>query len=169
MMPVRFTWDGEAMVPAKSCQRLCDRQFVVGETYPLVVDEPRSQMSHNHFFAAVHEAWQNLPESQSSRFRTPEHLRKWALIKASFCTERTIVAASDEQAQQIAALADALDEFAVVMVSGCIVRVYTAESQSRRAMGSKKFQKSKQAVLDVISAMIGVSTDDLQRRDMRAA
>ena len=52
--PVNFRWDGEAMVPLNP--RLADRYYVVGETYRLEPREERSPNSHNHYFAAVHEA-----------------------------------------------------------------------------------------------------------------
>lgn len=154
--PVTYSWDGEAMVPLQHFGASCDRQFIVGETYQLIVHENRSQESHNHYFAAIHDAWMNLPELDSERFATAEHLRKWALIKAGYRDERSVVCASKAEALRVAAFIKPMDEFAVVLTHEAVVTVYTAQSQSKKAMGADAFQASKQKVLDVISAMIGV-------------
>lgn len=165
--PIEFTWDGEAMVP-RHPQR-ADRYYTVGERYPLLVHEARSMQSHSHFFAALHEAWTNLPEDQAALFPTVEHLRKWALIKAGFADERSIVCSSKAEAARLAAFIRPMDEFAVVTVKEAVVRVYTAQSQSMRAMGATEFQRSKQAVLDIVSAMIGTDPDALSANAGRAA
>jgi hypothetical protein len=85
--PVEFQWDGEVMRPARHYLPRCHKQYVVGEAYPMIPHEDRSTNSHNHFFAAVHEAWKNLPEKMTARFPTSEHLRKWALIKAGYADD----------------------------------------------------------------------------------
>ena len=163
--PVRMTWDGEAFVPETQYQaKLCDRYFVVGERYQLVEHHDRSSRSHRHFFACVNEAWQNLPEDLAERFPTSEHLRKYALIRAGYRDERSIVAASKAEAQRMASFVKPMDEYAVVTVSEAVVTVYTAKSQSTRAMGKKTFQESKEAVLDVLAALIHVDRDTLERQ-----
>lgn len=167
--PVIYQWTGEAMVPQARFARLCDRQFVVGEHYRLVPHEDRSAASHRHFFAAVNDAWENLPEHLAERFPTSEHLRKWALIKAGFRDERTLVAASKAEAQRLAAFVRPMDDFAVVVVSEATVTVYTAKSQSVRAMGKAAFQASKDGVLSVLSEMIGVPPATLARNAGMAA
>lgn len=165
--PIAFAWDGESMVPQNG--RLADRHYVVGLSYRLAPYEDRSQRSHNHYFAAVKEAWENLPEDKAERFPTSEHLRKWALIRAGYRDERSIVAASKAEAQRMAAFVKPMDEYAVVVVSEAVVTVYTAKSQSLRAMGKKDFQASKDAVLDVLAAMVGVGAPALRQNAGRAA
>ena len=161
--PISFHWDGESMVPLKRFQRLCDKQFVVGEVYPLAVNEERSRATHNHYFASLHDAWLNLPEAVASDFPTEDHLRKYALIKAGFCDKREAVFSSVDDALHAAAIVKPADEYAIVEVSGQILRVYTAKSQSMRAMGKADFQASKEAVLEVVSGMVGVSPEELGR------
>jgi hypothetical protein len=167
--PVTFTWDGDTMVPLPRFARLCDKRFVVGETYPLDVAEPRSRASHNHYFAAVHDAWLNLREEYAEDFPSDEHLRKWCLIRAGYADKRSTVCASKAEAQRIAAFIKPIDGFAVVTVSEAVVTVYTAQSQSVKAMGAKVFQESKQKVLDTLADMIGVDTAELQRQAGQAA
>lgn len=167
--PITFTWDGESMVPLQRFRLACDRQFAVHETYPLIVHEARSTNSHNHYFASVVEAWRNLPEDTAENFATSEHLRKWCLIRAGFRDERSIVCASKAEAQRMAAFIKPMDEFAVVVAREAVVTVYTAKSQSLRAMGKADFQASKQAVLDILAGMIGVKPAVLTHEAGRAA
>lgn len=167
ILPLEFSWDGEAMVPANP--RRADRQYVIGETYRLLPWEARSRKSHDHFFASVHEAWQNLPERLDGHFPTADHLRKWALIKAGFRTERSIACSSPAEAAKVAAFVEPIDGYAVVVVSDCLVTIYTAESQSYRAMGKKRFGESKTAVLDVLASLIGQDRETLEHESGQAA
>ncbi|MDO8534121.1 MAG: hypothetical protein Q7S17_05190 [Xanthobacteraceae bacterium] len=142
---------------------MADKHYVVGETYWMVPHEERSTASHAHYFAAVNEAWQNLSDEQALRFPTAEHLRKWALIEAGYRDERSIVASSKAEAQRLAAFIKPMDEYAVVTVTDAVVRAYTAQSQSYRAMNRKTFQESKDKVLAVVAGLIGVTADELRR------
>lgn len=163
--PIYFQWDGEAMIP--KIPRLADKHYVVGETYSLIPHEDRSLASHRHYFASINEAHQNLPEDLQERLPTPEALRKYALIRAGFRDERSIACASKAEAQRVAAFVKPMDEFAIVTVEEATVTVYTAKSQSMKAMGKKVFDESKDAVLRVISEMIG--TDAATLNQARAA
>jgi len=165
--PASFQWKDGIMVPLNP--RLAHRQYVEGETYRLEPREDRSQASHNFYFASIQEVWENLPEHFAERFGTPDHLRRWALIKAGYCDTRSIVCASKAEAQRVAGFIRPLDDFAVVVASECVVTIYTAKSQSIRAQGKKDFQRSKDRVLDIVSAMIGVGADDLKKNVGRAA
>lgn len=169
MIPVLFTWDGESMVAQRRFQMVCDKQFVVGEVYPMIVQEPRSQASHNHYFASIEAAWLNLPEDIAEQFPSSEHLRKYALIKAGFADERSIVCASKAEAQRMACFIKPMDHYAIVVVSEATIKVYTAQSQSNKAMGKKVFQGSKDAVLDVIARMVGTDRHTLRQNTERAA
>lgn len=162
MRPIPMQWDGEAMRPTRGFAALSDKQFVVGEVYTLDNADPtRSMLSHRHYFATVYEAWLNLPDEQATRFRTADHLRKYALIKAGYFDERSIVCASRAEALRVASFIQPMDEYALVAVSEATVRVYTAKHQNFRAMGRKVFQESKDAVLDVLAEMLGVEKREL--------
>lgn len=165
--PMVFVYDGEAMVPR--IPRLADKHFVVGQQYPLVVQEERSRASHNHFFSCISDAFANLPEDIAEDFASPDHLRRWALIKAGFRDERSVVAGSKAEAIRLAAFIKPMDPFAVVMVRDSVVTVYTAKSQSARAMPKGEFAKSKEAVLDVISKLIGTDVTELSANAGKAA
>jgi hypothetical protein len=64
-------WDGDQFVPLARFKALCDRQFAVGEEYPLEVVENRSMAGHRGFMASVAEGWANLSEENAPRFPEP--------------------------------------------------------------------------------------------------
>jgi hypothetical protein len=156
-----FTWDGESMRPL--IPKAADRQFVCGQVYRMEIREERSGASHRHFFAAIAEAHANLPEGLAEKLATPDHLRKYALIRAGYRDERSIACASPEEAKRMAAFIEPLDDYAFVVVTGATVTVYTAKSQSVRAMGKTEFNESKQRVLDVVSQLIGTDAATLSK------
>lgn len=161
MTPMPFRWTGEAFEPLPRFRPQADRELVVGQVYMLDERQERSPATHNHEFAWLAEAWQNLPEHLGERFATAEHLRKFALIKAGYHDSQTFVASSKAEALRLAAFLRPIDEFSVVTVSGATVTRFIAKSQSRRAMDKATFQDSKQKVLEIVAEMIGVSPDAL--------
>lgn len=160
--PLPYRWDGESFTPVSPYwAREADKEFTVGEVYRLDVIEERSRASHAHFFASVTEAWRNLPERLADRFPSAEHLRKYSLIRCGYRDERSIVCASKAEAQRLAAFVKPMDDYAVVVARERVVTVWTAKSQSMRAMPKGEFQRSKDAVLDYLASLIGTSRDAL--------
>lgn len=164
--PLTFRYEGEGnFAPASDYwARRADLAYVVGELYQMVPHEDRSQATHNHFFASIGNAWQNLPDAMLDEYPTAEHLRKKMLVKCGYADERSIVCASKAEAQRVAAFVKPIDEYAIVVVREAVVRVYTAQSQNTRAMGKKAFQESKQAVLDAIDALLEVDRGESARQ-----
>ena len=165
--PLRFRWSGEAMTPLQP--GAAARQYEKGEVYALEVREARSANSHRHYFSAINEGWSQLPEHMAERFPTPDHLRRWLLIRAGFRDERTIVLASKAEAVRVASFIRPLDTYAVIVPREATVVVMTAKSQSYKAMGAREFAASKQAVLDELAAMIGVERRALDQNAGKAA
>lgn len=62
-----------------------------------------------------------------------------------------------------------LDDYAVITVREAVVRVYTAQSQSMKAMGAKTFQDSKTKVLDALDDLLGVERGATDRNAGMAA
>lgn len=160
--PIVYRWSGDGMEPLRRFRDACG-EFVVGQTYTLVQQEERSMASHRFFFASVAEAWANLPPDVAEKFATSEHLRKWALIKAGYYDQRSIVCASKAEAIRVAAFIRPMDEFAVISTNGPVVIVMTAHSQNLKSMDKATFAASKNAVLDVLADMIHVERDELER------
>lgn len=169
MTPTYFVWDGDNMVPLPQHRRLANKTYVVGELYPLAPVEDRSQASHRQYFAALRDAWLNLPEAISNEFLNEEQLRKHALIATGYCDKLTVPCASAAEAQRWVAVLQPIDPYAIVQVNNNVVTRWTAHSQSQRAMGKKTFQKSKDDVLNYVSAMVGVKPADLQENARKVA
>ncbi len=170
MAPVLFMWTEDGvMKPQDRFSHLCDRQFVVGETYRMVVEEERSMASHRQYFAEVNEAWKNLPEHLAPLFPTADKLRKWCLIKCGYATEQSMVCRSMVDAARFATMMGRMNEDSTVVRKGNVIKLYTAKSQSVRHMDKAEFQRSKQDVLDLLASMIGTTTEELSKNAGQAA
>jgi len=168
--PLYFRWyDDYAMHPLPRHLPLARKQFELGKVYRLEVIEERSGSAHRRYFAAVREAWMQLPEAKAETYPTPDHLRRWALIKTGYHDERAIACGSEAEAVKVASFIKPMDSFAVVTLKGDVVKVYTAKSQSMRRMDKDTFQKSSQAVLDCLSEVIGVKRSELEKEGERGA
>lgn len=181
IFPVTFVWrdvevvddDGVvgrqmAMVPLGRFLPLCKRQFVDGEEYSLAPIEARTRASHSHYFAAIHDAFENLPESIAARWPTAEHLRKWCLVEAGYFDEKEFDCDDEKQARRLGNFIRTEDEYARISLhrsdsQRVTVIVRRAKSQAAAAMGKDEFEKSKRAVLDLLEHMIGVERDALSR------
>lgn len=161
--PLLFRWDGEAMWPRPAFVREANSQFVVGETYRLGEYEDRSQASHDHQFAFVHEAWKTLPERLAVEFPSAMHLRKRALIETGFYKETVLDIGTHASALAVATTLRAKDAFAWIVVRGHVVVMREAMSQKRTAMDKAKFQASKDAILGWIAALLGVEPEALSQ------
>lgn len=168
-LPLYYEWTGEAFVPIARHAKQCDERFTVHEIYALEEVMERSEKSHRQYFAAIREGFLNLPHHLDQQFASPEALRKHCLIKAGFHDKRSILCASKAEAQRVAAFVKPMDEYTIVTVDAALVTVYTAQSQSFRAMGKATFQASKQAVLEIIADMIGAPVETLRQNAGEAA
>lgn len=134
-----------------------------GVTYDMAPVEPRSRRSHDHEFAALHEGWLNLPPHLAVQFPTEEHLRKRLLIECGFADVQDVVCATRAEAVRWAAITQAREAYSVATVEGSVLRIFTARSQSRKAMPGREFQASKTAILDKLAEWLGVDAGSLTR------
>lgn len=167
--PVLFQWTGDSFAPLPTFAKECDRRFVIGQKYRMEIHEDRSERSHSHYFAVLHEAWINLHEDERQRFPTDMHLRRWALIQAGYRDERTFVTGSKAEAVRLAAFIKPMDDYAVIVANEAVVTAMTAKSQSYKAMGRKEFGESKSKVLEIVAALIGVAPEELKKNAGQAA
>lgn len=161
--PQTFVWDGVHSVMIPERPKLCDRQYVDGEKYRLGITEERSTNSHNHYFAAINSAWNNLSDEQAMRFPSQEHLRKWALIQAGYFTISDFACANAEEARRLASFLRTHEPYIVTVIEGATVSRLEAMSQSTKSMDKKTFQESKTKVLDALAELIGTSRDALSK------
>jgi len=167
--PVVFIWNGEQMIPLPRFKRLCDQQFAINEEYPLAILEGRSLASHNHYFAWLHEAFDNLAEEYAQEFPTPEHMRAWALVQAGYATESNFVLDTAKDARQMAIALRKTSPLAVIKVSGNVVKHFEAESQSMATMKKDRFEESKAKVIEIVAAMARTTPRELKKNAGRSA
>lgn len=161
--PIMAVWDGEVLRPLPRFRDLCNRQFAVHEEYPLQIVENRSMASHNFFFASIHEAWQNLNEDDAARFPTAEHLRSWALVQCGYCAENDIVCDNAAEARKLASTMRRYSPYAIIKVSGDVVKIFEPESQSMAAMKKERFEQSKADVLALVAGMARTTPAQLKK------
>lgn len=166
---LRYEGEGDFRVMSNYWAARADKDFVVGEVYKMAEHHDRSMNSHRHFFAVINDAWSNLSDDKLEQYPNAEVLRKKALIWKGYRDERSIVCTSAADAQRVASFIKPMDDFAVVIVREAVVLVWTAKSQSVKAMGAKDFQQSKSDVLDFVADLIGVSSDELAKQGGMAA
>ncbi|MEM9762119.1 MAG: hypothetical protein AAF968_06370 [Pseudomonadota bacterium] len=153
---VSVDWTGEGLRLARGMARAF-RGVEPGERLVATLRRPRSQASHNHYFAEIGNAFANIPEFQQDQpwAATPETMRKHALIAEQYCQVQAIDAGSNAAAERVRiGIRAVLMDYSVILVRGSSVVVYTAESQSMKAMGKARFQASKDAVLSWIAANV---------------
>lgn len=160
-----FFWDAEdcCMRPMANYRDTARKRYVDQQEYLLEEAEERSTVSHRHFFACVRKAWNNLPEDKQDEYPSAEHLRKRALIKCKFYNLKIYTCLDAAHADELAAIIQEKDEFALIVVSGDVVKIYSARSVSPSKMKPDEFQKAKEAVLWLLSDMIGVDVTTLKK------
>lgn len=169
--PIQCAWDGEVLRPTSTFWlNRAKEQWGDGEILMVEARMERSDNSHRHYFAAIKECWDNLPDDKREEFPTTEHLRARALIKAGYHDVVDHLCLSPSDARNIATfMRRVVSPYAVVIAKDGVVRVYTPKSQSMKAMDKATFAASKEKVLAVLADLIGVSTDDLNKNAGAAA
>lgn len=164
-LPCVFDGEGAFRVLPNFVRKACE-SYGAGEIVALVAWEERSTASHNHLFAVVHEAWQNLPARYSLMpwAQSSEALRKHALIATGHCDVEAFVCMFQTEAHRLAGvLRRHGPDYAVVMVDGKTVTRLTAKSMSRKSMDREAFQKAKDDVLGFIADLLDVEAAQLER------
>lgn len=163
---IEAKWTGEGFRPdSPAAAAWCQRHVRPWEKVTLTVHQGRSMKSHRHLFPWLKDAWESLPEEHRGApwAASPEHLRKYALIKSGFYDVRLFPVASEEEAARWMPILRAFDSFSVVVTTGSVVLYYTAQSQKMTVMGKDRFQRSKQAVLEFVADLLGIYPEELAR------
>lgn len=151
------------MVPLDRFRNLAKRQYKTGQEYVLIDHKGRSEESHKHYFASIRKGWENLPEDDAKRYRSPEFLRKWCLVKEGYADHVDHVCRDDDEASHMIMLVRRLDQYAIITRASNILTIWFAQSQDRASMGHKVFEESKARVLECIAAMCGISLEELTK------
>lgn len=184
ILPVVFIWrevdiadeDGvlrkrKVMDPHPRYDNVAARQYDLGEEHTLIIQEARSRKSHNAYFAQIHTAFENLPETIAARWPTEEHLRKWALIETGWFEEKDFDFEGDDakrDAERLGKFIRVEDDYVRIKIRKITpthykVIIRRAKSQAMNVMRDKEtFEASKKAVLDLLEHMIGVASGTLK-------
>jgi hypothetical protein len=119
------------------------------------------------FFAALRDAWSNLPDAMRDRFPNAEVLRKHALVAIGYCDVITLAVGSKAAAPQIASAFRMKDQYCVATVRGDVVTIYTARSMARRVLLKKDFLQVADRVFSWVHEQTGI--DPSQSHEARAA
>ena len=130
-------------------------------------DYMSADKSRRYFFAALRDAWSNLPDAMREQFPNAEILRKHALIAIGYCDAITLAVGSKAAAPQIAAAFRMKDQYCIATVRGDVVTVYTARSMARRVLLKRDFREVADKVFHWIASTTGV--DPAQSHEARAA
>jgi hypothetical protein len=130
-------------------------------------DYMSADKTRRYFFAALRDAWANLPDAMKERWPNAEILRKQALIAVGHCDAITLACGSKAAAPQIAAAFRMKDAYCLATVRGDVVTVYTARSMARRVLLKKEFLAVAERVFHWIAETTGI--DPAQSSEARAA
>jgi len=169
-VPLTYTWDGQAMVPVPRLAKIARERFEVGQRYQLEEVQDRDMIKHRRQFAFIKRAWENLPEQYASEpwAQSPDHLRRFALIKEGFANTETFTCGSKAEAMRWASQLRADNEYAIVTVQGSTIYRFTAMSQSTRAMGAKMFYESRAKVMAFIDNLLGLQPGETAKQEESA-
>lgn len=127
-----------------------------------LMQKQRSQASHNHQFARINDLFENLTLEHAAApyAKSADHFRKHGLIVTGHCDTDTIVCESMEAAKasapMVARLARSAHGYAIVTVRGPVITCSVPHSQSMKAMGKERFEKSKADVIRWAEDLLGV-------------
>ena len=138
--------------------------------------KPRSIDQLRRFFGMVRAMFAHWPDSAEFQPDTPEHLRKWALIKAGHREATDIdIAASASQTKILAAAIEgalkAAGAHAFVRPDphGGRVRIFRAKSIAFAHLGQAEFNRLNDEVENVYRAETGLDPDEVLKEQERAA
>lgn len=171
---IEAVWTGEAFEPFGNWSTAqCHDRLGAGQVVYLDIDPARTKRSHNHQFAFVKTALENLPESLAHMpyATNTETLRKHALIATGYCDTSMLAVGCPRRALRTVAfvnkMAHAQHGYSLTQAEGSVVYCHTAHSQKVKAMGKERFQESKQAILEWLADLIGVKPEELAKMGKR--
>lgn len=151
--PARMVLDGQEWVPSEWADSLADA----------LREKQRSQQSHGHQFAAIHDLYDSLPlrHANAPYAKSAEAFRKHGLIATGHCDTFCHVFESTSDMMAVGKMLK--DEayghhgYALCHYNGNVLTLSTPHSQSYKAMGKDLFYKSKSDVLGWAEEMLGVN------------
>lgn len=137
---------------------------------------PRSISDHRRFFGVIGKAYKQWPESYDFQPRDAEHLRGFLLVTVGYFDVQTIdlreIITSKEPSLLVlarlaveasVAAAHKQSDYVVTRPRDVVVEIIKPRSLNFHALSQKQFNPIREAVEDLIEAIIGVSVDQLLR------
>ena len=156
---LRAQWDGEGFFLPTVSKMKCKETLKPGETVALEIKRPRHLAMHRRFMAMVTDYHDNLPESLANApfAASPDHLRKYALIRCGFADTITHTAKSEAEARRVEETFQSMrgDTFALVYRQGLIVYRSVALSQAFAKMNQKQFRESSERIEEFLATLVG--------------
>lgn len=170
----------KAMVPSSRYSRVASKQFTLDAEYPLEIVQYRSMASHNQYFAAVSDAFDNLPEKLAPSFPSDTHLRKWALIQCGHFKQKETEWDTRHDAMRHATYVRTKEVYSRINVEKVprviedgaerwVVIVREPLSQDFASMSKAEFEQSKRDVLELLESIINVPKGALMKNAGRSA
>ena len=98
-------WDGKVFHPiGNDARRRAKTLLTTGDRYVATFNLQRSERSHHHYFAALEELFNNLPEGIANEFFKREHFRKRGLIETGWRNEEQYLMGSERDAMTMASV-----------------------------------------------------------------
>lgn len=139
-------------------------EWVEKSAYDAVVrklnQRQRTTASHNHQFAAIKDCFDSLPvrHANAPYAASAEAFRKHGLIVTGHCDVETLDMGDHDAALNaapfISKTAKKAHGYAITVVRGSLIVCSTPHSQSYKAMGKDRFNRSKADVLEWASAIL---------------
>lgn len=168
----------KVMVPAAAYRRKAEAQYQDAANYTLAPVEARSRAAHNRYFAALNDAFSNLPETISARWQNADHFRKWILIEVNEYREKDFTFEGRNAKQQADALAIHFrvdgEDYARVWVTQVgpekwKVIARWAKSQDHQSMNKVDFKATSDKVVEYAENLLGTPRGTLMREAGRSA
>lgn len=164
----RFKYERGMLRPVHKMDKL-----VEGGVYNVSLAKDRSPESHKQFFAVLADAFYQIPD-EKQQWTNPEHLRKWCLCKAGWCDQKDTVLTTHDDALKLAAVIKCLDKYAVLNVSGNVVKHWVPKSMkvargNNGGMTAKDFQRVKQDIFDILDDYLGLDHGTLAKNAGKSA
>jgi len=175
MTEIKARWLGDMLEPMRDSQVWLNENMVVGMVYRLDVIFPRDRNLHAARFAALGEAYRQLPERYAKMFVNFEHFRKWLLVKEGYCTIEDFAAASNTEAHRYLLMHERSHDkpghkdFKFAVIEGNVVRIITPTSMGEKSMKPDEFREATSKMLERAADMIGISVSDLRQNTNRSA
>jgi hypothetical protein len=129
---------------------------------------PRNQARHNLFFAILPKAFENWPTTyEEFQPMSTEHLRKWLIYKAGWCTMRELAIDGPHKPIVVAALQFFVasgNQEVFFKTTSKSVREYRPKSIAWSKCKEAEFRKILDASAEIIESIIGVPIEALKRQ-----